>query len=474
MSEEQFIVAFELGSSRITAAAGYKMPDGSIKVLASAQEPSSSFIRKGAVYNVDLMTSRLEEIKSCMEDKLQRRIDKAYVAIGGMGMHTVSNMIAQQFGEEQTIKQELIDEILEANSSNTYTDREIIDVVPLEYKLGTISQLNPVGVVAESIEGNFLNIILRSSYRKQIEKCFEAAGIHIVELRTVVQTKAGTLLTDDEIRSGCVLVDMGAQSTTVAIYKNNILRHLAALPLGGNSITADISSFNIKEEEAENLKLNFATAISPDNTPTSTTERIVLNDGRNISKSEFNDCVWSRVEEIIRNIEAQVKLLKYDYEQLPSGFIVTGGASKLNKLAQALKELTGASKTRFAHTLVFNVKIDEGNLFDHGNIINESYNTVLALIADGETDCSSALFNHESEETDDVVENTETEQVQDTTQPAEPEAETPAADTKDEEREEPDADKQKGGKKRGDKKPGYFARTFSKLKDTLNDIVAED
>ncbi len=254
MSEEKIIVAFELGSSKLTAIAGYMMPNGNIKVLASEQEPSSSFIRKGAVYNVDLMTARLKSIKDNMESRLTQRIDKAYVAIGGMGMHTVSNKIHQQFGEEQTIKQELIDQILEINAERNYTDRKILDVVPLEYKLGTISQANPIGVVAESIEGNFLNIILRSSWYRQIEKCFEEVGIHIVELRTVAQIEAGTLLTDDEMRAGCVLVDMGAQTTTVAVYKNNILRHLAALPLGGDTITADISSFNIKQEEVEDLK----------------------------------------------------------------------------------------------------------------------------------------------------------------------------------------------------------------------------
>ena len=53
MSAKEFIVAIELGSSKVTGIAGRKNLDGSINVLAVAREESSSFIRKGVVYNID-------------------------------------------------------------------------------------------------------------------------------------------------------------------------------------------------------------------------------------------------------------------------------------------------------------------------------------------------------------------------------------------------------------------------------------
>ncbi len=441
MSEEQFIVAFELGSSKLTAVAGQKLPDGSIKVLASEQESSTSFIRKGAVYNVDLMTARLKEIKERMEGRLQQRIDKAYVAIGGMGMHTVSHRIARQFGEEQAIKQELIDGILETNGSVSYTDREIIDVVPLEYKLGTIMQANPIGVVAENIEGNFLNIIVRSSWRKQIEKCFEEAGIRIVELRTIAQVKAGYLLTEDESRSGCVIVDMGAQTTTVAVYKNKILRHLAALPLGGDNLTTDISSFNIKQEEAEELKLLHATAVSSEKEDSNPTDCVVLKDGRKVAKSDFNNVVWSRVEEILRNVGNQIKQSKYSIDQLPGGLIITGDAARLKKMEQALREFIAIDKLRFVKSLAFNVKADKGDLFG-GKAIDESYNVVLAIVSEGETNCSGGFFSEEPE----------------------PEVEIATEDTTEDENTLTEKEK----------KESKWNRTFRIWKEKLGDMVSDD
>lgn len=51
MAATDFIVAIELGSSKITGIAGKKHADGSIQVLALASENSSDFIRKGVIYN---------------------------------------------------------------------------------------------------------------------------------------------------------------------------------------------------------------------------------------------------------------------------------------------------------------------------------------------------------------------------------------------------------------------------------------
>ena len=49
---KDFIVAIELGSSKITGIAGKKNSDGSIQVLAYAREEASAFIRKGIIYNI--------------------------------------------------------------------------------------------------------------------------------------------------------------------------------------------------------------------------------------------------------------------------------------------------------------------------------------------------------------------------------------------------------------------------------------
>ena len=61
-----------------------------------------------------------------------------------------------------------------------------------------------------------------------------------------------------------MLVDMGAETTTVTIYRKGCLRYFATLPFGGRNITRDITSLNVLEENAEDIKITSGNAIPRD------------------------------------------------------------------------------------------------------------------------------------------------------------------------------------------------------------------
>ena len=155
--EDHFIVAIELGSSKITAIAGRKQPDGNILILAYVQEPSESFIRKGRIYNFNKTTSCIESMKHKLEERLNKAIGTTYVGIGGMGLHTVSNTVSRQLSEKLLITQQMVNSVIDANNATPGNDREILAVVPQDYKLGAQTVADPVGIATESIEGHFLN-----------------------------------------------------------------------------------------------------------------------------------------------------------------------------------------------------------------------------------------------------------------------------------------------------------------------------
>ncbi len=380
MSENNFIAAIELGSSKVIGLVGRKQPDGAINVLAYAQEPSVAFIRKGRIFNVDKMQQCISNMKEKLEKKLQSSISQVYVGIGGMGMHSVGNNVVRHFSEKTVITQEIIDNILDTNRATSSTNREILDVQPLEYKFGTQLQLEALGVVAESIEGRFLNIVASSSLCEQVENCFRASGVAIAEKPISVKLLADAVLTEAEKRSGCVLVDMGAETTSVAVYKGNLLRHFAVLPLGGSNITRDIMSLNIDEEEAEQLKLTYGSAITE--AGDKECAPITLRDGRTIPMEEFADLVEARMEEIILNIDNQIKLSKYEAGQLIGGLIITGGASKMKNIEKAFTKHTNFDKQRFVKTLHISVRTNASDFNKDG-----SFNTALAILETGTINC---------------------------------------------------------------------------------------
>ena len=257
MATTEFIAAIELGSSKVTGIAGRKNSDGSMQVLAYAKEDSSSFIRKGIIYNLDKTAQSLTSIINKLEGDLKNSIAKVYVGIGGQSLRTVRNVVSRDLNEETIISQELVDAICDENLEIPLVDMDILDVAPQEYKIGNNLQADPVGVAGSHIEGRFLNIVARASIKKNLERCFEQAKIEIADLLISPLVTANAVLSESERRSGCALIDFGADTTTISVYKNNILRFLTVLPLGGNSITRDITSMQMEEEEAERLKITF-------------------------------------------------------------------------------------------------------------------------------------------------------------------------------------------------------------------------
>lgn len=407
--EDKITVAIELGSSKVTAIAGRKQPDGAIQVLAYAQEPSESFIRKGRINNFNKMTSCIDSIKKKLETTLNKSINATYVGIGGMGMHTVANTVTRRLGEKQLITTEMVNNVKDSNNSMPGGDREILEVVPQDYLLGTQTVSDPVGIASDVIEGHFLNIISSTSVTESVNNCFRNAHIKVVGMPISVLTLADAILTEPEKRSGCVFVDMGAETTTVAVFKNNILRHFAVIPLGGASINRDLCTLQIEENEAESLKRKHAVAYRED--PEAEHDAVVLSDGRSVAYDEFNGLVEARVEEIVLNINHQISLSGYDKSKLIAGIVITGGAAGLKGMSDAFTKFTGFEKQRTVKNMRLQYRVEpkgQGNFNADG-----SFNAAIALIDKGETNCcggelgtQTSIFGDELKPDTDTAEQT--------------------------------------------------------------------
>ena len=195
----------------------------------------------------------------------------------------------------------MIIELMDANRNMTYQDQEILDAAVQEYKVGAQYQIDPVGIQATRLEGHFLNILERKSFYKNLNMCFETAGINVAEMYLAPLALADSVLTEVEKRSGCALVDIGADTTTVSVYSKNILRHLAVIPLGSGNITKDIATLQMEESDAENMKLKYGSAYT-DNNDIDNELKYSIDKDRQIESRKFIEIVEGRLEEIIENV----------------------------------------------------------------------------------------------------------------------------------------------------------------------------
>ena len=474
MATTEFIAAIELGSSKVTGIAGRKNSDGSMQVLAYAKEDSSSFIRKGIIYNLDKTAQSLTSIINKLEGDLKNSIAKVYVGIGGQSLRTVRNVVSRDLNEETIISQELVDAICDENLEIPLVDMDILDVAPQEYKIGNNLQADPVGVAGSHIEGRFLNIVARASIKKNLERCFEQAKIEIADLLISPLVTANAVLSESERRSGCALIDFGADTTTISVYKNNILRFLTVLPLGGNSITRDITSMQMEEEEAERLKITFGNVMYEEEESEEAATCQLEDGSRTVELQALNNIIEARAEEIITNVWNQIQLSGYD-DKLLSGIIITGGAANLKNLDTMLRKRSKIEKIRTARSIRKTIQTDSDLIKKDG-----TQNTLFGLLFEGKENCcliETRPVTHSQPVITEPVNMFEEDEALKEQEAAAREAKKKKDEEdkrrRDEDRRRKEEEKRKKEEARKKKKegPSWFEKTFNKIS---NEIFSDD
>ena len=383
MGNDKVIVAIELGSSKISGVAGQIMTDGSLKVLAYSGVSSSVCIRHGAVYNLEKTANAIAEVIGHLENILSTKIEKVYVGYNAMSLKSVVSRVEHKFDEETVVSQEVIDDMFQQCSEIEYDGYVNLFQESQEYvvdnKRGT--ETDPMGVACRKLEGNYLNILLKKQVADYIAHCFVMAQTEIVDGYVAPMVQADAVLTDDDRQQGCALVDYGADTTTVSVYKNGLLRYLRVIPLGSALITRDLATvLKIETEQAERIKCTYGLCNLIGNQDAD--ETIVLNDNK-VSLKEIGDIIEARNEEIIRNVLAQIKASGYS-EVLYAGIILTGGGSQLRKLDDVFMKLSDSKrKPRVVTEPLCGVIWDEEN-WKSGD---GSQLSLLSVMAKGDENC---------------------------------------------------------------------------------------
>ena len=478
MGNDKVIVAIELGSSKISGVAGQIMADGSLKVLAYASVPSSSCIRHGAVYNLEKTANAITDVVFRLDSILSTKIEKVYVGYNAKGLKSVISRVEHKFEEETVVSQEVLDDMFEQCSVIEYDGYVNLFQESQEYvvdkKRGT--ETDPMGVACSQLEGNYLNILLKKQVADYIAQCFVMAQIEIVDGYVAPMVQADAVLTDDDRQQGCALVDYGADTTTVSVYKNGMLRYLRVIPLGSALITRDLATvLKIENDQAERLKCTYGLCNLIGSQDAD--ETIVIN-GNKVALKEIGDIIDARNEEIIRNVLAQIKASGYA-EVLYAGIILTGGGSQLRKLDDVFMKLSDSKrKPRIVTEPLCGVNWSEGS-WKKGD---GSQLSLLSVMAKGDENCCElpkmdAIDNVAPEDQSRVVQRDlftadgeSAQEVIDRKEQEERQAAVEAAAEKEKEDKEKEETENKGGKK----SVSRFKRLLEKVMTMGEEFFDED
>ncbi|GHT12673.1 cell division protein FtsA [Bacteroidia bacterium] len=335
---EKFIAALDLGSSKIIAMIARKNSDGVLSILHVEKIDSETAIRRGSVHNLDGVSRKISDVIRRLNNQLatgqpNQTIEQVYVGIGGQALHSEQQMLKKEV-EDGIVSTKLIDTIDEEVLRNNPKSALIRESFLPEYYLNGELDPDPVGAASSTIEARYQLIMGRplSDLKKAIE---EKARVEVADIFVTPLATAEAVLTDKEKELGCALVEFGAGLTYVSVYKDNLLKHLATIPLGGAVITKDICSLDISQKDAEEFKINYGSALA--------VEEDEAEDDSEQSEEKYElklkKVVEARVAEILANVIEQISLS--GYAQSIGKIVITGGGASLKDLPETIKNKTG-------------------------------------------------------------------------------------------------------------------------------------
>ena len=329
MEKNQYIVALEIGSSKIVGAIAEKTSAGYLSVRYLQEEKHLNSVRYGIVQNVENIKNSINRILRNLEGMVDGRITQVYMGVSGRSLHSIMSEVKRSVGNAEPITNELVDRIINEATSTPIRNHETVDVVPRTYYVDKVETPNPVGQFGSSIKIDINLVVAKQALMLNLNRLL-TFGIPAKDYIVTPLAVGEQILSDSDRELGCMLVDMGAETTTVAIYKNKALIYLNTLPLGGRNLTRDVmNGLSVLEETAENVKKNINNPLDPDNV-----SNVVI---EGVSARDASYYISARTGEIIANVNQQLANAGVSSDGIKS-IILIGGSAHLGGLVHKLEE----------------------------------------------------------------------------------------------------------------------------------------
>lgn len=348
MSNQNIAVGLDIGTTKIVAIVGRKNEYNKVEVLGVGKAKSLG-VHRGVVSNITQTINSIQEAVQGAERTSGIEIKSVVVGIAGQHIRSLqhSDYITRENNEE-VINEKDIDQLKnQVHKLVMLPGEEIIHVLPQEYKVDGQSEIyHPIGMYGRRLEANFHVVVGHVSSIKNIGRCIRSAGLTLKAITLEPLASAEAVLGQEEKEAGVALVDIGGGTTDIAIFKDNIIRHTAVIPFGGNIITEDIKTgCSIIERQAEVLKVKFGSAWPGENSENEVVSIPGLRgrEPKEISFRKLSGIINARVSEIMDQVAVEIK--NYGEEEqkkkLIAGIVMTGGGSKLKHIRQLTEYITG-------------------------------------------------------------------------------------------------------------------------------------
>lgn len=354
MAKSKIIAAIDIGSYKIATLVAQINTDAmtyetSVNIV-GATSTLSKGVKKGQIVDIDdAVESAIASVESA-ERMAGYNIDHAYVSVGGAHINSLNSTgVVAVSNPEGEVSSEDVSRVVEAaRAISQPASREIIHVIPRQFIVdGEAGVRDPVGMSGVRLEVETHIVTASNAAMKNLTKTIREVGVDIDELVFTGLASSMSTLSDTEKELGCVLVDIGAGTTSIAAFVDGALAYSATIPIGARNVTNDLAiGLRVSLDAAEDIKLKLSEKDKQKQIDSKESDQIEILDSavaevKKVSKRTLLEgIIKPRLNEIFTMVRMDLEKANL-INRVPSGAVITGGGALTIGAVESAKRVLG-------------------------------------------------------------------------------------------------------------------------------------
>jgi cell division protein FtsA len=342
--KDRYLVGLDIGSTK-TCALICELEETELKFLALGAAESKG-LRKGLIVNLDAAVSSIRRAVEEAEGVAGVPVESALVGLAGGHIRGVNSRGGITLGQRQRdIQRDDVRRAVDAaRNISLPEDRQIIHVLPHGFFVDAQDGIrDPLGMLGQRLEADVHIVTASIAAAQNLVTAVNRAGVVVSDTVLEPLAAADACLTQDERELGCCLLDIGGGTTELLVYQGGMVRHTAAIPVGGDHFTNDLAvGLRTPIPEAEKIKREHGCATRELLGEDHALEIASVGDRppRTVFARMLCEIVEPRAQELLALIRDDLQRAGFD-RQIPAGVVFAGGGSRLRGLLELAERVFG-------------------------------------------------------------------------------------------------------------------------------------
>ncbi len=352
MENEKILMSLDLGSQNIKAMIGAIDHSGALEIKGMGVVTCSMGncgISEGIIKNIEMTVRNISQVVNDAQSQYGENINDLIVGFSGRHIESRNeegSVVVS--GREHEIDQEDVERVKDQAKTKVEPlpeSKTVVKQIPRWYSIDGEDRIKePRGMSGIKL-GVDMHIILSNTQQiRNIEKCVMKADLGLKDTVPNLLASSMAVMDKDESELGCMVLDMGAGTTDIAVFIDDALHYSDVLEIGGNIVTRDLATvLKTPKNKAEQLKIRYGTTYIDESVDPDELIEVPAVGGRppgRIKRENIEEIIRPRLEEIGDLIFDRVRRNNINITRdLPAGIILTGGMARLHGFDRLLEQM---------------------------------------------------------------------------------------------------------------------------------------